>query len=138
MNTAVIQRLSCVLLLGATFAAAAAFANDEENVNPSCKLEPEANCSWLELRKLKAPGIDLHESAFMAVRFDGANLEGVNFLDADLERANFKGANVKRVIWIAAKLSGATWVDGRVCAAGSVGECLAPPTLTFLKARGAG
>jgi len=148
--------------------AGSAQANDQENVNPSCKLEPEANCGWAELRKLKAHGIDLHDSQFMATRLDeadltganlsgthmqlanmykatlknadlsyshlhavnlvganlqGANLEGVNFLDANLEGANLQGAKIGRVIWTAANLSGTIWIDGRVCAAGSKGEC---------------
>ncbi|TVO71915.1 MAG: pentapeptide repeat-containing protein [Sedimenticola selenatireducens] len=53
-----------------------------------------------------------------------ANLKGANFLDADLSGANLRGANLEGAILIAAKLDGATWTDGRVCAAGSKGECL--------------
>lgn len=145
-----------------------AWANDQENVNPNCRLEAETNCGWGEFRKIQAPGKDLHDGQFMATRFDeanlagadfsgahmqlanlhkadlrkanfegahlhavnltgadlsGANLTGVNFLDANLEGANLKGATVTRALWTAANLSGAIWVDGRVCAAGSKGEC---------------
>ncbi|CAA7617763.1 pentapeptide repeat-containing protein [Magnetospirillum sp. UT-4] len=159
-----------IALLASVLAVAGlpALANDMENVNPSCQLVPEANCGWAELRKLKAPGKDLHDGQFMATRFDeaelpganfsgshlqlvnfhranlkgadfsgshlhaanlvgtdlsGANLEGANLLDANLAGANLKGARIGRVIWTAANLSGTTWVDGRVCAAGSKGEC---------------
>lgn len=75
--------------------AAQAAANDKENVNPSCKLEPEANCGWAELRKLKAPGKDLHDSQFMATRLDEADLSEANLSGSHLQLTNFNKANLK-------------------------------------------
>jgi uncharacterized protein YjbI with pentapeptide repeats len=76
-----------------------AWANDTENVNPSCKLEPEANCGWAELRKLNKPGLDMHDGQFMATRLDeavlpGADLSGANMQLANLQKINLSGANL--------------------------------------------
>lgn len=75
--------------------AAQASANDKENVNPSCKLEPEANCGWAELRKVKAAGRDLHDSQFMATRLDEADLSDANLSGSHLQLTNFSKANLK-------------------------------------------
>nr|WP_283091861.1 pentapeptide repeat-containing protein [Magnetospirillum sulfuroxidans] len=77
--------------------ATSAWANDKENVNPSCQLVPEANCGWAELRKLKAPGIDLHDGQFMATRLDEADLTGANLSGSHMQLANFQKATLKNV-----------------------------------------
>ncbi|MBF0323794.1 MAG: pentapeptide repeat-containing protein [Alphaproteobacteria bacterium] len=140
----------------------------ERAVNPSCKLEAEANCNWGNLYRAKAKGLDLRDAAFLsaildegdfeganfeqalmqltymrggnfknanftrahmhATKMQGANLEGAildhtNLTSSNMEGANLKGASLKNAMLMNAKLSGATWIDGRVCAAGSIGEC---------------
>lgn len=85
--------LVCLLTILAT----SALANDKENVNPSCQLIPEANCGWAELRKLKAPGIDLHDGQFMATRLDEAELVGANMSGSHLQLTNFYKANLRGV-----------------------------------------
>ncbi|MCW8907096.1 MAG: pentapeptide repeat-containing protein [Sedimenticola sp.] len=86
----------------------------------------------LHLANLKGANLmlsNLESATLHAVNLQGANLmlanlKGANFLDADLSGANLRGANLDGAILIAAKLDNATWTDGRVCKAGSKGECL--------------
>ena len=69
-------------------------------------------------------GAHLHAANLKNTNLTLANLQRVNFVDADLRGANLRGANLTDAIFIGAKMANATWSDGRVCAAGSVGECL--------------
>ena len=91
------MRITPLLVMLFSAMAASAWANDKENVNPSCKLEPEANCGWAELRKLKAQGIDLHDGQFMATRLDEADLTGANLSGSHLQLTNFFKATLKNV-----------------------------------------
>lgn len=75
---------------------APALANDKEVVNPTCRLEPEANCNWGELRKVKAKGKDLHDASFLSARLDEADLEGANLSSAMLQVTNLYKANLKK------------------------------------------
>lgn len=90
-------RINSLLALLVSLTATTAWANDKENVNPSCQLVPEANCGWAELRKLKAPGIDLRDGQFMATRLDEADLTGANISGAHLQLTNFHKATLKNV-----------------------------------------
>lgn len=93
-----------------------------------------ANFSFAIMQLVNLKGADLMlanlESAHMhAANLQGANLmmanmQKVNLLDADLSGANLQGANLNGAILIKAKFDGATWTDGRICAKGSIGECL--------------
>ena len=88
--------------------------------------------SQLDLSNLKGANLMLanFEGAHMhAVNLQDsnlmmANLSKTSLLDADLRGANLRGANLQDAILIKANFSGATWSDGRVCAEGSIGECL--------------
>jgi uncharacterized protein YjbI with pentapeptide repeats len=82
-----------------------------------------ANLSQANLMMANLEDAHLHATNLQQANLMLANLTGVNLLDADLRGANLRGAKLQNAILIAAKLDGATWVDGRVCAAGSVGEC---------------
>lgn len=82
-----------------------------------------ANLSQANLMMANLEDAHLHATNLQQANLMLANLTGVNLLDADLRGANLRGAKLQNAILIAAKLEGATWVDGRVCAAGSVGEC---------------
>lgn len=68
--------------------------------------------------------VHLHAANLQGANLMLANLTKANLLDANLAGANLRGANLSGAILIQAKLDGATWTDGRVCAPGSVGECL--------------
>lgn len=83
-----------------------------------------ANLKESNLMLSNLEGAHLHAANLQKTNLMLANLQKVNFLDADLRGANLKGANLAGAILIAAKLESATWTDGRICAAGSVGECL--------------
>lgn len=68
--------------------------------------------------------VHLHAANLQGANLMLANLRKANLLDADLTGANLRGANLEGAILIQAKFDGATWTDGRICAHGSVGECL--------------
>ena len=78
-----------------------------------------ANLMLANLERAHLHAVNLRDSNLML-----ANLSGASLLDADLTGANLQGANLQKTILIQAKLSGAIWTDGRICAEGSVGECL--------------
>ena len=67
------------------------------NVNSTCKLEPEAQCSWAVRVNVQAPGVDMHESSMASMRLDGANLQGANLSYSILQLASLKGANLMLV-----------------------------------------
>jgi uncharacterized protein YjbI with pentapeptide repeats len=83
-----------------------------------------ANLKGANLMLANLEHASLHATNLQGANFMLANLKGANFLDADLSGANLRGANLQGAILIQAKLDNATWTDGRVCAAGSKGECL--------------
>jgi len=78
-----------------------------------------ANLTLANLEGAHMHGVNLQQANLML-----ANLSKVNLLDADLSGANLQGANLQGALLMKARLDGATWTDGRVCATGSVGECL--------------
>ncbi|MBS4096834.1 MAG: pentapeptide repeat-containing protein [Sulfuricella sp.] len=72
---------------------------------------------------------DLSYATLNGANLSGANLEGANLnfaelRDADLSQANLRNANLADAVLDGAKLDGATWVDGKMCAVGSLGQCL--------------
>ena len=100
---------------------------DEANLqgaNLSRSILHLSNLKGANLMLANLEGATLHAANLQKTNLTMANLTGANFLDADLSGANLLGANLQKAIFIQAKLSGATWSDGRVCAEGSVGECL--------------
>ncbi len=83
-----------------------------------------SNLKGANLMLANLEGTHLHAANLRGTNLTMANLAGASLLDADLSGANLLGANLQKTILIQAKLGGATWPDGRVCAEGSVGECL--------------
>lgn len=53
-----------------------------------------------------------------------ARLEGARFDQADLSYADLRGTYLGGLDLEGVRLSRTVWTDGRVCAEGSVGECL--------------
>jgi uncharacterized protein YjbI with pentapeptide repeats len=89
----------------------------------------QVNFQTADLSGANFADANLERTTFFAgnaagANFSGANLKGVNFTRATLAKANLKGAQLDGMtLFIHTNLDGATWVDGRVCAAGSMGEC---------------
>jgi uncharacterized protein YjbI with pentapeptide repeats len=82
------------------------------------------------LRGTALDGARLMEADFTRADLTGATLRGADlrstqFVNAILQGADLSGANILRAIFRNADLSGATWTDGKVCAAGSIGRCVA-------------
>lgn len=78
-----------------------------------------ANLMLANLEGAHMHGVNLSKANLML-----SNLTRVNLLDANLTGANLRGANLNGAILMKAQLDNAIWVDGRVCAVGSIGECL--------------
>jgi len=66
---------------------------------------------------------DLSGANLRAANFKGALLRGANLSQSDLRDADFSQTSLEAANLNGAKLGRAIWTDGRVCAAGSVGEC---------------
>ena len=87
------------------------------------------NFQTADLSSANLAGANLKDGTLFAANatganFAGADLSGVNLTRADLTKANLQGAVVnKMTLFIHTILDGATWTDGRICAAGSLGEC---------------
>lgn len=77
-----------------------------------------ANLATANLEKADLRGARLKGAVLRKTRLSGARLEG-----ADLGFANLSGADITQVDFSGVHLGKATWIDGRLCAAGSVGEC---------------
>lgn len=83
-----------------------------------------ANLKGANLMLADLEGAHMHATNLQDANLMLANMQKVNLLDADLSGANLRGANLNGAILIKAKFDNATWTDGRVCAKGSIGECL--------------
>lgn len=80
-------------------------------VNPNCVLEPEANCSWGDLRGAKAAGMDLQGSSYLSALLDDADFQGANLEQSQMQltsmkRANMSNANLTRSHMHAIKAQG--------------------------------
>ena len=95
-----------------------------QGANLSGSILQLANLKGANLMLANLKGAHLHAVNLQGSNLTMADLSGASLLDADLKGANLLGANLQKTILIQAKFSGATWPDGRVCAEGSVGECL--------------
>ncbi len=95
-----------------------------QGANLSGSILQLANLKGANLMLANLTGAHLHAVNLQDSNLTMANLSSANLLDADLSGANLLGANLQKAILIQAKFGGATWPDGRVCAQGSVGECL--------------
>lgn len=96
-----------------------------------------ANLSYANLREADLSGARLNGAEFHGALLSGAKLAaagigGASFRAARLDGADLRGADAgdfefegitTRTSFEAARLDGVTWLDGRVCGAGSVGEC---------------
>ncbi|MEE9343489.1 MAG: pentapeptide repeat-containing protein [Gammaproteobacteria bacterium] len=67
---------------------------------------------------------DLSFAVITGASFNGADLSHANLQGADLSYANLAGAVIENTNFEGAILNQAIWVDRRICAPGSIGECL--------------
>ena len=95
-----------------------------QGANLSRSIMHLSNLSGANLMLANLEGTHLHAANLRGTNLTMANLSGASLLDADLSGANLLGARLQKTILIQAKFDGATWPDGRVCAEGSIGECL--------------
>lgn len=82
------------------------------------------NLKGADLMLANLEGAHMHAANLQNANLMMSNMQKTNLVDADLSGANLQGANLIGAILIKTKFDGATWTDGRVCAKGSIGECL--------------
>jgi uncharacterized protein YjbI with pentapeptide repeats len=87
-----------------------------------------ANLASADLSYAGLTGADLRAANLQNANLKGAVLRNANLAQADLRDADLgyvalQGANLHGASLAGAKLDKAIWTDGRVCNAGSVGEC---------------
>lgn len=83
-----------------------------------------SNLKGANLMLANLTGAHMHGVNLVNANLSLANLSKANLMDANLSGANLRGANLSGTLLLKTKLDNATWTDGRVCAAGSIGECL--------------
>jgi hypothetical protein len=135
-------------VMKAPAAAASAAPDDRLTLQQVAELlkSPRRDLSGKNMSGLYLVGVNFATANLKGADLRRANLERADFGEANLERADLSEANLKmaglRLSGIRAAnldraiLDGAVWTDGRVCAAGSVGQCrefAAPPPETAPK-----
>ncbi len=95
-----------------------------QRANFSSAIMQLVNLKGADLLLANLEGAHMHAANLQGANLMMANMQNTNLLDADLSGANLRGANLNGAILIKAKFDGATWTDGRICAKGSIGECL--------------
>lgn len=83
-----------------------------------------ADLDYADLRRADLRDCNLVEASLVGAilqdtLLDGARLSGANLNYADLRGTSLEGVNLEGV-----RLGRTVWTDGRVCAEGSVGQCL--------------
>lgn len=86
-----------------------------------------ADLSYADLAGADLSGADLGAAVLKGASLRDTRLAGAALAEADLRYANLTGADLEGASLAGANLSEATWIDGRVCAEGSLGACLAQP-----------
>lgn len=80
--------------------------------------------SFSNLNKANFQSANLNNAVLVGVDMQSANLYSVSLRESDLSYADLRGANLKNADLTNALFSKTIWTDGKICAAGSVGECL--------------
>lgn len=82
-----------------------------------------ANLDYADLSHAALSGSRLAHASLVGADLSAADLTNANMSNADLSNADLTAANMESVNLSGAVLDHAIWVDGRVCAAGSLGQC---------------
>lgn len=83
-----------------------------------------ADLSYATMARASLRAANMEGAILQAADFRGADLTGANLGTSDLRYADFVDAKIDGLRLEGAKLDRASWIDGRICAEGSVGECL--------------
>ena len=116
-------------LFGAKLFEANLFGADLRSANLFAANLFAANLQGADLSRANLTGADLRSADLTDANLYRADLTGANLKGADLDRADLTEAILTKALLTdayltGALLSGATWTDGRICALGSIGECL--------------
>jgi uncharacterized protein YjbI with pentapeptide repeats len=147
------MRVAALALLSAL--ALAGCASELPKPQSACTVAPNGDCSGGSLQRAAVVGRDVpgmvfaradlrgatlmsnnfENANFASADFEGATLSGARLVNANLSGADFTranlmgadltGANISGADFDRAQLGGAIFPDGSVCAAGSIGRCVA-------------
>lgn len=84
----------------------------------------KAELSYTELSVASLRGAQLADAVLIGVSLRGSDLRAADLRRANLAYADLSGATLEGADLAGAVLDNAIWVDGRLCAPGSVGQCL--------------
>lgn len=83
-----------------------------------------SNLSYANLTGADLTGANLRRTALVGATLYQANLKFAQLNGADLRFGDLRNASIEGVSFAGALLDNAIWTDGKICGAGSVGECL--------------
>jgi hypothetical protein len=83
-----------------------------------------ADLDYADMRRADLRRSDLTRASLVGAILQESRLEGASLAGANLTYADLRGSSLEGVSLEGVQLGRAVWVDGRVCAEGSVGECL--------------
>ena len=86
-----------------------------------------ADLAYADLSNADLSGVTAQGAGLKGSNLRKARLGGAEFGDADLSFADLTGADIEGADFKGTVFDHAIWIDGRECAAGSVGRCLANP-----------
>jgi hypothetical protein len=85
---------------------------------------PGARLDYADLRRADLRRCNLAHASLVGAILQDTRLDGARLTGADLAYADLRGTSLENVNLEGVRLERAMWTDGRVCADGSVGECL--------------
>ncbi len=85
---------------------------------------PGARLDYADLRRADLRHCNLTHASLVGAILQDTRLDGARLTGADLAYADLRGTTLEEVNLEGVRLERAMWTDGRVCADGSVGECL--------------
>lgn len=84
----------------------------------------ESNFSYSNLSNANLSGAVLDQAILKGTNLRSANLSSASLKSADLSYADLRDANLSKADLTSTLLDKAIWPDGKLCAKGSVGQCL--------------
>ena len=84
----------------------------------------DSNLSYANLSNASLIYTHLARTSLLGANLSNADLSHAKLSDADLRYADLRGAVLSATVLTRAQLDHAIWPNGRLCAAGSLGQCL--------------
>lgn len=117
-------RLSNLSLVGSELKGASIKNADLSGGNFESARMMKVDFSFSNMNNANFQNANLNNAVLVGVDLQSANLYSVSLRESDLSYADLRGAQLKNADLTNAIFSKAIWTDGKICATGSVGQCL--------------